>query len=181
MLAVKGREVAIFTCYRVKGERCLASERLGNGPRRDGVSCNASSSVRPFCATKWLSIRKKKVLPNIGCRYRDWQEWKLEFLPHFFSFLHKRQIKVKMATAIASAPVSAPSAQTAQVNGVRKNGKQWHEPRKAFRPTAGQTSYVKRVAKQAQEAEVKKVEGEMKAEKEEERQVSTVLKPSHVW
>lgn len=76
-----------------------------------------------------------------------------------------------MPAAVASAPVSAPNAKMSQVTGLRKNGKQWHETKKAFRPTAGQTSYAKRVAKQAQEAETKKVESEMKAEKEEERQV----------
>lgn len=59
-----------------------------------------------------------------------------------------------------------------QSAGMRKNGKQWHEPKKAFRPAAGQTAYAKRVAKEAQAAEVKKIEKEMKAEKEEERQVS---------
>ena len=67
--------------------------------------------------------------------------------------------------------VTASVAKIPQVTGLRKNGKQWHQPRKAFRPTAGQTSYAKRVAKEAQEAETKKVESEMKAEKEEERQV----------
>lgn len=55
---------------------------------------------------------------------------------------------------------------------VRKNGKNWHEPRKAFRPTAGQTSYAKRAARQAETAEVKRVEKDMKDEKEAERQVS---------
>ena len=59
----------------------------------------------------------------------------------------------------------------AQITGIRKNGKQWHQTRKPFRPTAGQTSYAKRVTKQAQEAEVKKLETEMKAEKEDLRQV----------
>lgn len=56
-------------------------------------------------------------------------------------------------------------------SGLRKNGKNFNSaaPRKAFRPTAGQTSYAKRVLKQTQEAEVKKLESEMKAEKEAER------------
>ena len=58
-----------------------------------------------------------------------------------------------------------------QTAGVRKNGKAWHHPSKAFRPTAGQRSYAKRVQKQAQEAEMKQTEKEMKAEKEDERQV----------
>lgn len=68
-------------------------------------------------------------------------------------------------TATAPAPVA----------GLRKNGKQWHEPKKAFRLTAGQTSYAKRVAREAQAAEVKKVENEMKGEKEQERQVRACL------
>ncbi|KAK5718898.1 rRNA-processing protein cgr1 [Elasticomyces elasticus] len=71
---------------------------------------------------------------------------------------------------MAPAPVEAPAAKIAPVSGHRKNGKQWHETRKAFRPTSGQTPYVKRAAKNAQEAEVKKLETEMKAEKEQERQ-----------
>ena len=64
---------------------------------------------------------------------------------------------------------------TAAVAGLRKNGKQWHEPKKAFRPTSGQTSYAKRVARESQAAEVKKVENEMKGEKEQERQVGALL------
>ena len=75
-----------------------------------------------------------------------------------------------MPITLTSTASSAPSAKIPQTTGVRKNGKQWHPTKKAFRPTAGQTSYSKRVAKQAQEAETKKLEGEMKAEKEGERQ-----------
>jgi len=70
-----------------------------------------------------------------------------------------------MATVLAT-----PSAPTPQPHGLRKNGKQWHTPRKAFRPTARQTPYARRVAQKAVEAETKKLETEMKAEKEEERQ-----------
>lgn len=76
-----------------------------------------------------------------------------------------------MPTVVASAPVGDKTAKIPQITGLRKNGKHWHETKKPFRPTAGQTSYAKRVAKQAQEAQVKKLENEMKAEKEEERQV----------
>lgn len=76
----------------------------------------------------------------------------------------------KMPTVLASTPAAAPNAKVAQVTGVRKNGKQWHDTKKPFRPNAGQTSYAKRAAKQAQEAEVKKLEKEMQAEREEERQ-----------
>lgn len=74
-----------------------------------------------------------------------------------------------MATPSAAAETVASAA---SAGGMRKNGKQWHETKKAFRPTAGQTSYQKRMVKESQAAEVKKIEKEMKAEKEEERQVS---------
>lgn len=75
------------------------------------------------------------------------------------------------ATSATAAPPSGEAAKTAQASGLRVNGKQWHETKKAFRPTAGQTSYAKRVARESQAAEVKKIEKEMKEEKEEERQV----------
>ena len=75
-----------------------------------------------------------------------------------------------------SAPASASSVDvTSNVPGIRKDGKQWTEQKKAFRPTSGQTTFAKRMMKQSQAAEVKKIEKEMKAEKEEERQVN----PSH--
>jgi uncharacterized membrane protein YdfJ with MMPL/SSD domain len=51
------------------------------------------------------------------------------------------------------------------------SGKQWHETKKAFRPTAGQTSYAKRQIKDQALAVVKAQEKEMKEEKEAERQV----------
>lgn len=75
-----------------------------------------------------------------------------------------------MPTVVASAPIGDSTAKISQITGLRKNGKQWHTPKTAFRPNAGQSSYAKRVAKQADEAEIKKLEGEMKAEKEEVRQ-----------
>ena len=75
-----------------------------------------------------------------------------------------------MPTVLASAPVGDKIGKIPQVTGLRKNGKHWHGNKKPFRPTAGQTSYAKRVLKQSQEAETKKMENEMKAEKEEERQ-----------
>ncbi|KAI7475452.1 hypothetical protein KC351_g10070 [Hortaea werneckii] len=75
-----------------------------------------------------------------------------------------------MPIALASTPMAAPNAKASQVTGMRKNGKQWHENKKPFRPTSGKTSYAKRAAKEAQEAETKKMEREMKAEREEERQ-----------
>nr|POF12732.1 rrna-processing protein cgra [Quercus suber] len=75
-----------------------------------------------------------------------------------------------MSTSTAPvAPSAAPTNATAAA-GMRVNGKQWHPTKKAFRPTAGQTTYAKRVAKESQRAETKKLEQEMKTEKEAERQ-----------
>ena len=76
-----------------------------------------------------------------------------------------------MAIQVASTPAAPLSAKTAQVTGQKKNGKNWHENKAAFRPNSGLTSYAKRAEKQKQEAEVKKMEKEMKEEKEQERQV----------
>ena len=70
---------------------------------------------------------------------------------------------IAMAETLASTPAANPSAKVAQVTGVRKNGKDWHQAKKAFRPTAG--------ARESQVKEIKATEKEMKAEKEEERQV----------
>lgn len=50
-------------------------------------------------------------------------------------------------------------------------GKQWHAPRKAFRPVSGLTSYAQRQKERQEMAIVKAREREMKAEKEEQRQV----------
>ena len=50
-------------------------------------------------------------------------------------------------------------------------GKNWHETRKAFRPTSGQTSYEKRAELRKNLDAVKAKEKEMKDEKEAERQV----------
>lgn len=90
-------------------------------------------------------------------------------------------------------------AKTVQPQGLRKNGmhiqgkmgkvnsletdtqssgKQWHAPRKAFRPGSGLKSYEKRVQERTATAEMKAKEKEMKDEKEEERQVSHVDKQS---
>lgn len=76
-----------------------------------------------------------------------------------------------MAIQVASTPAAPLSTKTAQVTGVKKNGKNWHENKAPFRPGTGHTSYAKRAEKQKQEAEVKKMEKEMKDEKEQERQV----------
>ncbi|KZL64949.1 cgr1 family protein, partial [Colletotrichum incanum] len=53
--------------------------------------------------------------------------------------------------------------------GMRKNGKQWHETKKAFRPTSGLTSYEKRAKDRVAMAAMKAKEKEMKDEKEAER------------
>lgn len=78
---------------------------------------------------------------------------------------------IAMAETVASTPAAIPVAKAAQVTGLRKNGKGWHETKRPFRPTAGQTAYAKRVARESQVNEIKATEKEMKAEKEEERQV----------
>jgi rRNA-processing protein CGR1 len=55
----------------------------------------------------------------------------------------------------------------------RSLGKQWHEPKKAFRPRAGNNSYEKRARERAALAAMKAKEKEMKDEKEADRQVRT--------
>jgi hypothetical protein len=50
-------------------------------------------------------------------------------------------------------------------------GKQWHEPKSAFRPKAGNSTYKKRTEERKAMATVKAKEREMKEEKEAERQV----------
>ncbi|KJZ76723.1 rRNA-processing protein cgrA [Hirsutella minnesotensis 3608] len=69
-----------------------------------------------------------------------------------------------------TAPTPATAAKPSKPLGMRKNGKQWHEPKKAFRPTAGLSSYEKRVKERAAMEQMKAKEKEMKAEKEEMRQ-----------
>ncbi|EED15942.1 rRNA processing protein CgrA [Talaromyces stipitatus ATCC 10500] len=54
--------------------------------------------------------------------------------------------------------------------GMRKNGKNWHTPKKPFRPTAGLKSYEKRLEERNNLAAMKEREKEMKEEKEAERQ-----------
>jgi rRNA-processing protein CGR1 len=50
-------------------------------------------------------------------------------------------------------------------------GKQWHEPKTAFRPKAGNSTYEKRQEERKAMAATKAKEKEMKDEKEAERQV----------
>ncbi|KFZ08760.1 hypothetical protein V502_09172 [Pseudogymnoascus sp. VKM F-4520 (FW-2644)] len=54
--------------------------------------------------------------------------------------------------------------------GIRKNGKQWHDLKSAFRPKAGNGTYEKRNADRVAMSAVKAKEKEMKEEKEAERQ-----------
>jgi rRNA-processing protein CGR1 len=51
------------------------------------------------------------------------------------------------------------------------SGKQWHAPRKAFRPGSGLTSYEQRAKQRLADAVTKAKEKEMKEEKEVERKV----------
>ncbi|KAF4123572.1 hypothetical protein GMORB2_6273 [Geosmithia morbida] len=53
--------------------------------------------------------------------------------------------------------------------GMRKNGQHWIAPKKAFRPTAGLSSYEKRVKERAAMAQMKAKEKELKDEKEQAR------------
>ncbi|KAI9743539.1 MAG: hypothetical protein M1818_002853 [Claussenomyces sp. TS43310] len=73
-----------------------------------------------------------------------------------------------MSTATAAAAVQADVS--TQAYGMRKNGKQWHEPKSAFRPKAGNSGWEKRSAERVAMAAVKAKEKEMKEEKEAERQ-----------
>merc|ERR1711964_860218 len=62
--------------------------------------------------------------------------------------------------------VPVDSASAAAPQGMRKNGKQWHEPKTAFRPKAGNGTYEKRQAERVAMAAVK-----AKEEKEAARKV----------
>ncbi|KAL1297693.1 hypothetical protein AAFC00_006242 [Neodothiora populina] len=72
-----------------------------------------------------------------------------------------------MSTIVAQ---QAEPGKIAQTTGMKKNGKQWHDVKKPFRPTAGLTAYEKRAARDKEIALVKAQEKEMKEEKEAERQ-----------
>ncbi|KAJ9502383.1 rRNA-processing protein cgr1 [Exophiala xenobiotica] len=61
------------------------------------------------------------------------------------------------------------SVQAVQKHGLRVNGKNWHAPKKAFRPTSGQTSYAKRKELDQLKQATKVREQEMREEKEQER------------
>ncbi|KAK4659332.1 rRNA-processing protein cgr1 [Podospora pseudocomata] len=73
------------------------------------------------------------------------------------------------ATTTETTMASAPATTASKPLGMRVNGKQWHAPKKAFRPTKGLTSYEARVKLRADQAAMKAKEKEMKEEKEAER------------
>ncbi|KAK3310181.1 rRNA-processing protein CGR1 [Chaetomium strumarium] len=73
-----------------------------------------------------------------------------------------------MSTATIEGAASG-EAVVAKPLGMRKNGKQWHAPKKAFRPGSGLTSYEKRAKARVEQAATKAKEREMKEEKEAER------------
>ena len=66
-------------------------------------------------------------------------------------------------------PAQAPAVQQLQTVGKRKNGKNWHPSKKAFRPTAGLTAYDKRKAQDSEKKIIKAREQEMRDGKEDER------------
>lgn len=55
------------------------------------------------------------------------------------------------------------------------SGKNWHDTKKAFRPSAGLSSYSKRLEARKHQEAVKEREREMKEEKEAERQVGSSI------
>ncbi|KAF2035680.1 hypothetical protein EK21DRAFT_84109 [Setomelanomma holmii] len=59
------------------------------------------------------------------------------------------------------------------VKGMRVNGKQWHDNKKAFRPRTNQTSWDKRTAERKVLAATKAKEKELKEEKEAAKQQRT--------
>ncbi|KAF1840048.1 uncharacterized protein K460DRAFT_372027 [Cucurbitaria berberidis CBS 394.84] len=66
----------------------------------------------------------------------------------------------------------APAASAVSaIKGMKKNGKQWHDNKTAFRPRSNQTTYEKRAAADRALAAVKAKEKEMKAEKAADKQL----------
>jgi rRNA-processing protein CGR1 len=78
-------------------------------------------------------------------------------------------LQTPIMSSTTSLPSAAPATTAAAPKGMRKNGKQWHVPKAAFRPTAGQTSYAKRMELRKAEQATKSLEREMKEAKEAER------------
>ncbi|TPX14277.1 uncharacterized protein E0L32_000671 [Thyridium curvatum] len=69
-----------------------------------------------------------------------------------------------------SSSTAAVASTSTKALGMRRNGKQWHPPKKAFRPGSGLTSYEKRAKERLATAAMKAKEKELKDEKEAERQ-----------
>ncbi|KAI9759161.1 MAG: hypothetical protein M4579_002534 [Chaenotheca gracillima] len=72
--------------------------------------------------------------------------------------------------AVAPQVASKPAHEVSSIPGMRKNGKQWHSVRKAFRPKAGNSNFAKRAVERQSQAATKAKEKEMKEDKEAERQ-----------
>lgn len=68
-------------------------------------------------------------------------------------------------------PENPPDLTISAIRPNRKAGKQWHAPKSAFRPKAGNSSFAKRLEERKAMDAVKAKEKEMKEEKEAERQV----------
>lgn len=82
----------------------------------------------------------------------------LQTRPYIVSFM----ILLAMSSAIPTSSVNP-------VKGMRKNGKNWHDSKKPFRPTSGLTSYEKRLEARKRQEAVKEHERELREEKEAER------------
>ncbi|CAI6283808.1 unnamed protein product [Periconia digitata] len=75
-----------------------------------------------------------------------------------------------MSTSAEAQEPSAVDSSTTATKGMRVNGKNWHDPKKPFRPRANQTSFEKRTRERQTLAATKAKEKELKDEKEAERQ-----------
>ena len=80
--------------------------------------------------------------------------------------LQSRRLLTTMSGTTASTTTSIPSAPPF---AMRKNGKPFSTTHTAFRPTAGQTSYTKRIAQQKSATATKALERELKDAKQVER------------
>lgn len=76
----------------------------------------------------------------------------------------------EMATPTTAAEVTSTHPSAAAGLGMRKNGKNWHPQKRAFRPTSGQTTFSKRIEQDKAKKATQALEQEMKDEKEQERQ-----------
>lgn len=81
----------------------------------------------------------------------------------------------KNGRLLARSPRCSVRLQTKQLLTILPAGKQWHEPKKAFRPTKGLTTYEKRTKERAAMLQMKAKEKELKDDKEQARKVSPLL------